>query len=478
MALCGLILCALAVFKAAQMGFTHDESYSYIHYLDDTFMEVVSYNMFPRLANNHIVNTLWMRLANGLFGPQELALRGLSLLMLPIYLMAVARLTLGARSATMAVTAFVLLASNQMLFEYFTLARGYSQGYTLLVCAMVLRVFPFGSIKNDHQRFLALLLAGLAAFAQFTMLTAALAFLLVDAAIVLFNGEVGNWKGLWPDILAVVLWAVLLYEPIRISVSFELIFGSRDSFTQRSIATLVVGSASGLWLNPWKVKLITTLVLSFIVSAFLMVLNDVRIKGLSVALSSPLGLFSSVLLLTIIGNLVQVFFLGGYYLEGRTALVYLPLILITIVLLFQRMGSGAKWIRYPAISALVVLASLNIMAFSSGYSAISTQEWPYDRGTRQVALWLKEENEGKPEGSVQVASYFIYEPTLNFYRIQLKADELAVISRTDTLSDSVDLLVMPTDRLSAFGLSETDCGRQFTEGEVCVLDPKGPSPGQ
>jgi len=474
MALCGSVLFALAVHKAEQMGFTHDESYSYIHYLDDTFMEVVSYNMYPRLANNHIVNTVWLRMADSMFGPKELALRGLSLLMLPVYLIAVARLALGSRTTIMAVASFILLASNQMLFEYFTLARGYSQGYTLLVCAMVLRVFPLGWMKNDHQRFLALMLAGIAAFAQFTMLTAALAFVMVDAAIVVFQSGADRWRRLWPVGAVLAVWGLLLYQPILVSLSSDLIFGSRDSFFDRSVISLVVGSVTGLWLVHWKIQLVAWITLLLTAGALIMVISDTIRNGISSTLESPLGLFASVLLLTVAGNLIQVFFLGGYYLEGRTALVYLPLTLITIVLLFQRMESGAKWVAYPAISAMAVFASLNIMAFKSGYSADSTQEWSYDRGTRQVTSWLKEQCSGKPKGSVRVASHFTYEPTLNFYRIQLNAEELAVITRTDAVSDSIDFLVMPTDQLAALGLSEADCNHQFTDGEVCLVDPMGP----
>jgi hypothetical protein len=471
MALTSAGLCVLAVLKAAGMGLTHDESYSFIHYLDDSFMEVVSYNMFPRLANNHILNTLWMRLADTVFGPNELALRGLSMIMLPIYLFALTPVAFGARSTIMAVAAFVLLASNQMLFEFFTLARGYSQGYTLLVCALVLRVFPLGGLRVDHQRLLALTLAGLAAFAQFTMLTAALALVAVDAAIVVFEPGANRWKRLWPGVVTLVVWGALLYQPLAVSLSSDLIFGSRDSFIQRSIVTLVLGSISGLWLSPWQVGLITVSVLSFLAVAFFIVLNDARTKGISTTLTSPLGLFTAVLFLTVTGNLVQVFFLGGYYLEGRTALVYLPLILITIVLLFQRMESAAKWVSYPAISAMVIFAALNLIAFNSGYSTHRTVEWAFDRDTRQVARWMKEQNDGKPKGSVRVDAYFIYEPSLNFYRIQLKADELAVIRRADSISDSTDLVVMPTDRLPELGLSESDCVQRFTEGEVCVIRP-------
>ena len=71
-----LITIALVVFdiyKAAHASFTIDESDTYLHWVNSSFMDIISYAN-PG-TNNHILNTLLMKLFQALFGTSELILR-------------------------------------------------------------------------------------------------------------------------------------------------------------------------------------------------------------------------------------------------------------------------------------------------------------------------------------------------------------------------------------------------------------------
>src|SRR3712207_3878334 len=84
--LLALLLLFYTGYRAATLSFTIDESQSYHQFVPLSFMEIVSYNT-EFSANNHILNTLCMKLSSWLFGPSELALRLHNVIAHGIYLL-------------------------------------------------------------------------------------------------------------------------------------------------------------------------------------------------------------------------------------------------------------------------------------------------------------------------------------------------------------------------------------------------------
>src|SRR6186713_111544 len=79
-----VLVMTVTVFKSATTSFTHDESITYGGYVHRSFMDIVSY--VPPYTNNHILNTLFMKVSEACFGPAEWALRLHSILALAVYL--------------------------------------------------------------------------------------------------------------------------------------------------------------------------------------------------------------------------------------------------------------------------------------------------------------------------------------------------------------------------------------------------------
>ena len=71
--LISVLLVAFVSIKASIASFTHDESYSYLRFVGQSFFEIISYD--TPYTNNHILNTLLMKCFDLLFGTSELALR-------------------------------------------------------------------------------------------------------------------------------------------------------------------------------------------------------------------------------------------------------------------------------------------------------------------------------------------------------------------------------------------------------------------
>ena len=80
----GALLFSYVFTKANMASFTHDESFTYLNYPHQSFIDIISFNDW--YTNNHILNSLFIKYSEQLFGNSELALRLPNLLLLLVYM--------------------------------------------------------------------------------------------------------------------------------------------------------------------------------------------------------------------------------------------------------------------------------------------------------------------------------------------------------------------------------------------------------
>src|ERR1700722_18943946 len=86
-----LALLVYTIYRACSLSLTIDEAYTFLNYVPMRFMDIISNNIATNTvvsANNHILNTLLVKLFTWLFGTSELVLRLPSLIGHVIYLIA------------------------------------------------------------------------------------------------------------------------------------------------------------------------------------------------------------------------------------------------------------------------------------------------------------------------------------------------------------------------------------------------------
>ncbi|MBL4755183.1 MAG: hypothetical protein JKY52_16510, partial [Flavobacteriales bacterium] len=127
----GTVIFLYLLTKSSVSSFTHDESFTYLHFCHNSFMDIISYKNW--YSNNHLLNSLFMKYSEQLFGSSEIALRLPNLLLLLVY-MVYGHLLFRRTSQLLAVAVFVLLCTNILLIDLFGLARGYgmSCGFMLM----------------------------------------------------------------------------------------------------------------------------------------------------------------------------------------------------------------------------------------------------------------------------------------------------------------------------------------------------------
>ena len=115
------------VLRAAKVGFTHDESWTFIGFVKEPIFDLFFNAQNWRSANNHLLNSIFMQLGFQLFGPQEWALRVGSILGGLLFMIFAGRaVSLWiSTSSWLFFTAFCCLALNPFVTEFFALCRGY-----------------------------------------------------------------------------------------------------------------------------------------------------------------------------------------------------------------------------------------------------------------------------------------------------------------------------------------------------------------
>src|ERR1700758_5553931 len=121
-ALIVIALIVLDVYKALHTSFTIDESDTYLHWVNSSFMDIISYER-PG-TNNHILNTLLMKFSQALFGSSELALRLPNITAHFFYLLFSFKI-FTKYCKPHAILFFVLINANPFLIDFFSLGRGY-----------------------------------------------------------------------------------------------------------------------------------------------------------------------------------------------------------------------------------------------------------------------------------------------------------------------------------------------------------------
>ncbi len=220
----------------------------------------------------------------------------------------------------------------------------------------------------------------------------------------------GDWRAIAVPLLWLVsVAAIPLYLLKR---NGELYFGGTEGFLEDTVGSLIADALYGTTYAPNQ---------SHVVSAVLLLIIAAAILGVVVQARRPVrpqsGL-ATVLTLTVVAVVVQLaeqVLLGTPSLIGRTALFYIPLVLLLTALSFDAVASLGRVLRAIAVATMVVGAAAAVAHFANTANVTHTRDWQGDASTRLMIEDL-EQAAGRPAGSrVRLAVYPFFYPVTRFY---------------------------------------------------------------
>lgn len=401
---------AINAWRAATQSFTIDEAYAYREYTTGS----TDFILGTFHSSHHLLFTILSKLSWKAFGVSEFTLRLPTVLAGWVFLVVLAVIARRLCGEWGGFVAFLAIASNPLLLDHMSCARGYglglaflSGGLLLLAEASPLRLATTG------------LCLGLAVASNLTYMFPSAA-LIVAVAIV--------HRRVWPVAIPfAAVSAVFLARPIIRTGSMDLFFGNeslrgtidsivnlsvpssgllRDAGIQLAEVLPWIGFAGGgamffLWLwrkEPWMALLCGTapLTLLFVTAAH--------------------RLFATP------------------YPYSRTGLYFIPLVLLAGAAI-ARVPWG-KWVVYGG--SLCIIA-VQLAAFRANYYG----DWIQDADNKEIASQLKKEM--KAGVREKLCSSWLLESSLNFYRDRLPLD-LPPIVRNDLGPDCTTFVLLPEDQ--------------------------------
>src|ERR1700690_1545705 len=174
-----LFALAWAIVRAATQSITIDEADSYLLWVARLGQ------LWAQASNNHILNSLLVRLSTSLFGLSQITVRLPALLGAALYIAAALYLSpLITSKRALRWALFVCLVYNPFVFDFFVAARGYSMAAAFLVWALAIPAAVLAGKLDGAERslFRASIVSSLCAALSFA---ANFAFAFADGAVLL-----------------------------------------------------------------------------------------------------------------------------------------------------------------------------------------------------------------------------------------------------------------------------------------------------
>ena len=392
-----LLLFIFIIIRAFLVPLVSDEAFTYFLYVEP---ETVFYPAAQVDANNHYLNSLLSIWSMKLLGVSAFAFRLPNVLSFVIFYFSAFKIAELSKSKWQFYVALIGFTSIYPILEFFSLSRGYSISFAFLLLA-IYQVMAFYSDKKIWRASLILILIFLILFAQLSLLFASAAlFFLVFIQLIFTHSRNQKLFTLSFGTIGILMFVLFIMHIKNLQNDGLLYFGVSERFPVYNIISLndLLFQSSEMWLYY-----ITLGIFLLTILGFLLALVIFR-KELS---AKKILIFPFLLLASISGILIAVYFLQGSGPLARTALyLYLLLIgsLFSLGLLDKRIGHFTSF--------LIVLASIFSM------TQINTNQVNYWENQRVDNALLAQLKTAYKDGDLVASSIYVdrnIEMTLNHF---------------------------------------------------------------
>lgn len=419
----GGLVFLFTLYKAITSSFTHDESFSTLHFFPQGELDILLYRhpFTSVITNNHIFNTLMMKLSESVFGLSEWALRLPNVLALLLYLVFGYGLCRRLPKAWMHLAAFVILIANPYLLDFFALARGYGLSIGTMIASLY---FLLTYLKMPGGRYLL-------GFHLFGILSVMSNFALLNfyvAALGCFYlypfWRASDWPvkfirnlrlHLW-NFLALVVLTVLVYTPFKVILENNTVsFGGKEGFFANTVRSVVSCSFYEVELSIFWINALGALAcICVLIPAGLILWKWIRRDTDFFKQHTTLAVTNTIAWLIPLMTFVQHYLFGQDYLAERFAIFLYPLFALNLI--FANAWLWQK-LKRPLPANLILGTYCFGCIFLTGINLNLDYflNWKYDKDTKAVMILLQDH---RPEdGSSRTFGIFHQlEPTMNLYR--------------------------------------------------------------
>ncbi|MBN1915829.1 hypothetical protein JW796_02420 [Candidatus Dojkabacteria bacterium] len=272
MVLISIILFTYTTYRAINLSLTFDEAYTFQTFVHTNIFDILTNNFSAEIANNHIVNTILVKIFYNFFGNTEFVLRLPSLIGHLLYLFfTFIFVEKFVKSKTAKITSFILLNLNIFLLDFFSLARGYALAAGLVASSVYFLIEYLSNRKKRIYLFASLITSWLSVLTNFTLLNYFIALISFLFCLSIFENIrmkqnfFGRVKKIlynsYPIIIITVTTFLSILIPLGRVVKRKLLYyGGDNNFVSDTIGSLVRASLYKFNLSPTHETILTILI--------------------------------------------------------------------------------------------------------------------------------------------------------------------------------------------------------------------------
>jgi hypothetical protein len=414
-----LLLFAYTVSRAWILSFTFDESYSYTSYIKDTYFNIFTCHFLT--SNNHVLNSLLMKLSTEFFAPSDFTLRWHSLVGHVFFLVFSWAVLKDIQNHWYRLGAFLLMNLNPFVLDFFSLARGYGIAMGLMMMSLYfLYRYLQGEVKNLLWLCLSIIVAGFSAIANFTMLNFMLALLATETLWMSYiHLKSRQWKKTWTELSALLISSLpffiyIVWIAVRLNRAKEFYYGGKKGLWADTVGTLIDSTLyHAHYLLNARMLLQSLIVILSASGLFFLVFTFLIKKAKPESYRFFLAV-TSIFLVMITGIQLQHILLNTYYLVDRTAMLLIPVFVLAACYLMYYLN--IIWKGTSFVFVILLIASLyhfsNVMNFSK------TETWPEQADVKNMMKDLNKIRLDKYPSKMDffLCPFWTCGPAADFYR--------------------------------------------------------------
>ncbi len=424
------------VFRAIKMSFTHDEALSYTIINDSSG--------WADTPNNHVLNTQLMKICSKLFGDSEISLRLPNVLACVLFLIFSFLIIKNHVFPHLVLPFFIIISCNPYVLEFFSVARGYglSIGFVTTSLYYLSKYYSktqFTRLKNTNEYFLAVFFAALSVLSNFTAMGY---FIGLCAPIFVVNNHNSKNRilALKTNIKTVLSRNAIAFMLYSVAFTFSLMkifalmgkgelstqnFYGDKGFFEDMIVSLVKGSLYGTNYFNGIDYLISYILLFLILSVLFLIFR----RAVKLNCNNSKNAFYLVYFTALFLPILQHHIIGTPYPNARLAVVYV--VLTNFLILFFSMDVNNK-VYHKTITPFVfwLIAVVILAHFLNSFNITHTFTYSEDRNNRAVFEEIEKEVKSKYKYTpISVGINWVFEPSLNYYRVSRNAEWLDCLTR-------------------------------------------------
>ncbi|HKC25554.1 MAG TPA: hypothetical protein VKF32_12470, partial [Thermoanaerobaculia bacterium] len=409
--------------RASRLAFTHDEAFTYNHYISKPLGTILEFDG-PERSNNHLVNTLLAKVSGHFLGKRELPLRLPNLAAFAVYLVFAWLLLCRRAPPLVALSGYVLASANPLLLEMFGLCRGYGLSIAFLVAALFLADRALERPPAAHLEAGALAILGVGVLAQLVLVDSYAALLLILGA----NAAQGPRRArrLFAMAAVTLALAAAVVPIVRLFASAGFYHaGATHGFFEDTVKGTIFYSFMRApyagWARPAALGVVVACLALSAGTALVLLAR----RGENGAERATLGL-AALPFLSAAAALTQSALLHTGSLRDRTALFFVPLFAFAATAALGWLASRNGGLHLVVSTAAAVLALASLVHLARVANTRESFLWWFDADDRRVIDDLTRLHGARP---IRLGVTWYFEPSLNFYRVTRRLDWLSPITR-------------------------------------------------